>query len=284
LSEGIAFAFPPPAIPGVGTSGGFTFVLEDRAGKDVSFLSQNLQTFLAAARKRPELTGLISTFLPNVPQIFVDVDRDKVIKQGIDLSSVYQTLQTFMGGFFVNYFNRFGRTWQVYIEAEGEYRTDARNVGQFYVRNATGTPVPLDAISTLQIARDLSAKYPEITFTQADILNWSAAEPYDLVLCSLALHHFSENDAIRVLERCRSVTRRFVLVSDLRRGLLASLGVWFLTATIFHEPMTKYDGRLSASRAFSFSEMNELARRAGWQNFGHRRFPFARQAIWLEMT
>src|SRR5438477_6921707 len=117
LSEGLAFAFPPPAIPGVGTSGGFTFVLEDRAGKDVGFLSQNLKTFLDAARKRPELTGLITTFLPNVPQIFVNVDGDKVLKQGIDLTQVYQTLQTFMGGFFVNYFNRFGRTWQVYIEA-----------------------------------------------------------------------------------------------------------------------------------------------------------------------
>src|SRR5438477_8340656 len=117
LPEGLAFAFPPPVIPGVGTSGGFTFVLEDRAGKDVGFLSQNLKTFLDAARKRPELTGLITTFLPNVPQIFVNVDRDKVLKQGIDLTQVYQTLQTFMGGFFVNYFNRFGRTWQVYIEA-----------------------------------------------------------------------------------------------------------------------------------------------------------------------
>jgi len=126
LTEGIAFAFPPPAIPGVGTSGGFQFILEDRAGKDVAFLAQNLKTFLDAARKRPELGTLIPTFLPNVPQVFVNVDRDKVIKQGIDLGQVYQTLQTFMGGFFVNYFNRFGRTWQVYIEAEGDYRTDAK--------------------------------------------------------------------------------------------------------------------------------------------------------------
>ena len=132
LTEGLAFAFPPPAIPGVGTSGGFQFILEDRAGKDVAFLAQNLKTFLDAARKRPELATLIPTFLPNVPQVFVNVDRDKVLKQGIDLGQVYQTLQTFMGGFFVNYFNRFGRTWQVYIEAEGDYRTDAKNVGQFY--------------------------------------------------------------------------------------------------------------------------------------------------------
>ena len=109
-----------------------------------------MKTFLDAARKRPELSTLIPTFQPNVPQVFVKVDRDKVIKQGIDLTSVYQTLQTFMGGFFVNYFNRFGRTWQTYIEAEGDYRTDAKNVGQFFVRNSNGDPVPLDAISTIQ--------------------------------------------------------------------------------------------------------------------------------------
>ncbi|PYK05577.1 MAG: hydrophobe/amphiphile efflux-1 family RND transporter, partial [Verrucomicrobia bacterium] len=177
LSEGIAFAFPPPAIPGVGTSGGFTFMLEDRAGKDVPFLAQNVKTFLDAAHKRPELGTLIPTFLPNVPQVFVKVDRDKVIKQGIDLTSVYQTLQTFMGGFFVNYFNRFGRTWQVYIEAEGDYRTDAKNVGQFFVRNSTGTPVPLDAISTVEniAGPEFTVRYNEYRAAQ---INGSAAPGY----------------------------------------------------------------------------------------------------------
>ena len=89
-------------------------MLEDRAGKDVAFLAQNVKKFLEAARKRPELARLIPTFLPNVPQVFVNVDRDKVLKQGIDLGQVYQTLQTFMGGFFVNYFNRFGRMAGIY--------------------------------------------------------------------------------------------------------------------------------------------------------------------------
>jgi len=177
LSEGISFAFPPPAIPGVGTSGGFTFMLEDRAGKDVPFLAQNVKTFLEAAHKRPELGTLIPTFLPNVPQVFVKVDRDKVVKQGIDLTSVYQTLQTFMGGFFVNYFNRFGRTWQVYIEAEGEYRTDAKNVGQFFVRNANGQPVPLDAISTIDNSAgpEFTVRYNEYRAAQ---INGAAAPGY----------------------------------------------------------------------------------------------------------
>jgi HAE1 family hydrophobic/amphiphilic exporter-1 len=150
LPEGIAFDFSPPAIPGVGTSGGFTFVLEDRAGKDVAFLTSNLNAFLAAARKRPEIASLSTTFLGSVPQQFIDVDRDKVIKQGVAIADVYRTIQAFMGGLFINYFNRFGRQWQVYIEAEGEYRTNAENVGQFYVKNRGGTMVPLSALTRFE--------------------------------------------------------------------------------------------------------------------------------------
>src|SRR5271169_6335189 len=150
IPEGIAFSFSPPAIPGVGTSGGFTFVLEDRAGNDVEFLADNLNRFLAAARKRPEIANVSTTFLPSVPQQFVDVDRDKVIKQGVAVRDVYQTLQAFMGGLFINYFNRFGRQWQVYVEAEGAYRTNAENVGLFYVRNRAGTPVPLGTLCTMR--------------------------------------------------------------------------------------------------------------------------------------
>src|SRR5260370_37042463 len=150
LPEGVAFSFSPPAIPGVGTSGGFTFVLEDRAGKDIEFLANNLNIFLAAARKRPEIASLSTTLLSSVPQKFVAVDRDKVIKQGVPLNSVYQTIQAFMGGLFINYFNRFGRQWQVYIEAEGDYRTRAENVGQFYVQNSAGAHVPLSALTKIE--------------------------------------------------------------------------------------------------------------------------------------
>jgi 2-polyprenyl-3-methyl-5-hydroxy-6-metoxy-1,4-benzoquinol methylase len=149
-----------------------------------------------------------------------------------------------------------------------------------------GAELQIDALdrqsATLEIAKKLSAPYPEIAFVEGNVLEWDATEPYDLVLCTLALHHFSDEDAVRVLQRCRELARKFVLVSDLRRGWLATIGVHLLTATMFREPMTKYDGRLSAARAFSFSEMNQLARRAAWTNFGHKTFPFARQAIWLE--
>src|SRR6266550_5311498 len=150
ITQGVAFSFPPPAIPGVGASGGFTFMLEDRAGKEPQFLSQNLEKFLAAARKRPELATVYTTALPTVPQVYVDVDRPRVIAQGVQLSDVYKTLQTFMGGVLVNYFNRFGRQWQVYVQAEGDYRTRAENLGQFYVTNDVGQPVPMSALTSIK--------------------------------------------------------------------------------------------------------------------------------------
>jgi hydrophobic/amphiphilic exporter-1 (mainly G- bacteria), HAE1 family len=150
IPEGTAFPFAPPAIPGVGTAGGFTFVLEDRSGQNVDFLTRNLNTFLEAARKRPELAGLTTTHLPNVPQIFVDIDRDKALRQGVNLSEVTRTMQAFMGGYFVNYFNRFGRQWQVYVEAEGEFRTKPENLGLFYVRNAQTNMVPLSSLARIE--------------------------------------------------------------------------------------------------------------------------------------
>jgi HAE1 family hydrophobic/amphiphilic exporter-1 len=149
LPQGVAFAFSPPAIQGIGAAGGVTLILEDRAGKDLKFLWDNTQKFIAEAKTRPEISRVTTTFLPTVPQVFVDVDRDKVLKQGVDLGQVYQTLQAFMGGIFVNYFNRFGRQWQVYVQAEGEYRTNATQLGQFYVRNSEGNTVPLSAVTKI---------------------------------------------------------------------------------------------------------------------------------------
>lgn len=146
--------------------------------------------------------------------------------------------------------------------------------------------VQIDAIdqqrSTVEIARKLSTNYPEIAFTSADLFEWNPSEPYDVVLCSLALHHFAEDAAVRVLARCANFCRGAVLVSDLRRARWLSCAVYFITAISYREPMTKFDARLSAARAFSFDEMRNLARRAGWRNFGHQRFAVGRQAIWLE--
>lgn len=186
IPEGIAFAFPPPAIPGVGASGGFTFILEDRAGKDIPFLAENLKKFMEATRKRPEISGLSTTFLPTVPRIFVDVDRDKVLKQGVAIGDVYKTLQCFMGGVFVNYFNRFGRQWQVYVQAEGDYRTDAENLGQFYVANSENQMVPLAALTKVErrVGPEFTMRYN--LFRSAQI-NGSAAPGYSSAQAMKAL-------------------------------------------------------------------------------------------------
>jgi HAE1 family hydrophobic/amphiphilic exporter-1 len=186
LSQGIAFAFSPPAIPGVGTSGGFTFVLEDRSGKDVAFLAANVSKFLAAARTRPELATVNTTFIPNVPQRFIAVDRDKAITQGVDIKDVYRTIQSFMGGTFINYFNRFGRQWQVYVEAESAYRDRAENVGEFYVRNNKGDMVPLSSLTRFE-----SRTGPEFTmrynlYRSAQIIG-SAAPGYSSAQAMTAL-------------------------------------------------------------------------------------------------
>jgi len=146
IPDAIGFAFPPPAIPGIGTSGGVTFILEDRAGKDIPFLTENVNKFMEAARKRPELTSVSTTFLPSVPQIFMDVTGTRCSSRASTSPDVYKTLQVFLGSGFVNYFNRFGRQWQVYVQAEGDYRTKSEAVGQFYVRNNEGqTGPPLGA-------------------------------------------------------------------------------------------------------------------------------------------
>jgi HAE1 family hydrophobic/amphiphilic exporter-1 len=150
LPEAVAFAFPPPAIPGVGTSGGVSFVLQDRSGQDVAFLAEQTKRFMDAARERPEIGSLNTTLLAAVPQVYARVDRDKTLKQGVALESVYETLQAFMGGVFVNYFNRFGRVWQVYVQAEGDFRTQAENVGQFYVLNSENQQVPLSTLVTME--------------------------------------------------------------------------------------------------------------------------------------
>jgi HAE1 family hydrophobic/amphiphilic exporter-1 len=186
LPSAVAFAFSPPAIPGVGTAGGFTFMLEDRSGGNIQFLAKNLGTFLEAARKRPEIASLSTTFLPNVPQQFVDVDRDKVLKQGVNLSDVYRTIQAFMGGYFINYFNRFGRQWQVYIEAEGEDRAKAENVGQFYVRNKNGDNVPLSTLTTVKpiLGPEFTLRFNEYRSAQ---INGSAAPGFSADQATAAL-------------------------------------------------------------------------------------------------
>jgi len=186
LPAGTVFSFSPPAIPGVGTAGGFTFVLEDRAGKDIQFLANNLARFLEAARKRPEIGSISTTFLPSVPQQFVNVDREKALKQGVALTDVYNTIQAYMGGLFVNYFNEFGRTWQVYVEAEAPYRSNTSNLGQFYVRNNQGEALPLTSLAGFEARSgpEFTMRYNEYRSAQ---INGSAAPGYSSDQATAAL-------------------------------------------------------------------------------------------------
>lgn len=186
VPQAVVFGFAPPAIPGVGTAGGFTFLLEDRSGADVQFLAKNLNTFLDAARKRPEIGSINTTFLPSVAQKFVYVDRDKVLKQGVNLTDVYRTIQAFMGGYFINYFNRFGRQWQVYIEAEAQDRADVNNVARFYVLNNKGESVPLSTLTTVnsRVGPEFTQRFNEYRSAQ---INGSAAPGYSADQATTAL-------------------------------------------------------------------------------------------------
>ena len=186
LPAGTVFGFSPPAIPGVGTAGGFTFVLEDRAGRDVQFLTDNLNKFLEAARKRPEIGAISTTFLASVPQQFVEVDREKALKQGVALNDVYNTIQAYMGGLFVNYFNKFGRTWQVYVESDAPFRATTGNLGQFYVRNSQGEALPLSSLARFETRSgpEFTMRYNEYRSAQ---INGSAAPGYSSDQATAAL-------------------------------------------------------------------------------------------------
>jgi HAE1 family hydrophobic/amphiphilic exporter-1 len=150
IPQAIAFAFGPPAIPGLGTGSGFSMMLQDRGGNTPDYLARQTQNFIEAARERPEIGNVISTFRANVPQVFADVDMEMVLKLGVSPADVNTALGSFLGGAYVNDFNRFGRLYKVYVQAEPEYRSNASDIRYFFVRGNTGQTVPLSAlVSTL---------------------------------------------------------------------------------------------------------------------------------------
>ena len=148
-----------------------------------------------------------------------------------------------------------------------------------------GLSVEIDAVdfnpATLAVAVARSRDFPEIRFHQGDIRIWGSGT-WDCVLCSLALHHFSNEDAVTVLGNARRLSSRHLLVADLERSIGGVLGIRLLTALLLREPMTVHDARLSIRRAFSFLEFAHLATAAGWENFHHARFPITRQALWID--
>jgi HAE1 family hydrophobic/amphiphilic exporter-1 len=148
IPEAGVVAFGPPAIPGLGTGAGFTMELQDRSGGSPEYLAQQTARFVEAARKRPEIARVNTLYRATVPQIYADIDRSKVLKSGVPLNDVNTTLGALLGSSYINDFNRFGRVYKVYLQAESEFRRDPKQLGLFYVRNQTGGMVPLDSLLT----------------------------------------------------------------------------------------------------------------------------------------
>jgi HAE1 family hydrophobic/amphiphilic exporter-1 len=158
IPEAGVVAFGPPAIPGLGTGAGFTMELQDRSGGAPEYLAQQTARFIDAARKRPEIGRINTLYRASVPQVYADIDRSKVLKAGVQLNDVNTTLGSLLGSSYINDFNRFGRVYKVYLQAEPEFRRDPKQLGLFYVRNQKGGMVPLDTLITTG-----SASGPEFT-------------------------------------------------------------------------------------------------------------------------
>src|SRR3954453_9853112 len=198
IREGAVLAFGPPAIPGLGTGAGFTFELQDRSGGTPEYLSAQAQKFIEAARKRPEIGRINTLYRATGPQIYPDIDRDKVTKSGVQLADVNTTLGALLGSSYVNDFNKFGRVYKVYLQAEPEFRRDPSQLGVFYVRSAAGGMVPVDTLVNTRPAAG-----PEFTnrfnlFRTAEITGTPAAG-------------FSSAQALDALDQ----TAREVLPSDM---------------------------------------------------------------------
>ena len=146
IKEGSAFAFGPPAIPGLGTGSGFTAMLQDRGGNTPEYLYRQAAGFIEAANQRPEVSNALTLFRPSSPQIFLDIDDGKALKLGVPLGDVNTAVGAFLGGAYVNDFNRFGRLYKVYVQAEPEYRATVDGINMFYVRSMTGESVPLSTL------------------------------------------------------------------------------------------------------------------------------------------
>jgi hydrophobe/amphiphile efflux-1 (HAE1) family protein len=144
------FAFGPPALPGLGNGSGFSIMLQDKGGNDPNYLASNTMKFLKAANERPEIGAAFTTFQANVPQRFMDIDKEKALKLGINLNDLYTTVGAFMGGAYVNDFTRFGRLYKTYIQAEPEYRVDESQINSFFIKNNVGKMVPLATVADVK--------------------------------------------------------------------------------------------------------------------------------------
>jgi HAE1 family hydrophobic/amphiphilic exporter-1 len=149
IKDAIVFAFGPPAIPGLGSGSGFTMMIQDRGGNTPEFLDEQAKRFIAEAKKRPEIGSIFTSYQGSVPQIYMDINKDLVLKAGVQLNDLYNTISTYLGGAYVNDFNRFGRLYKAYVMAKPEYRQDPDQLNLFFVKNKSGENVPLSALLTV---------------------------------------------------------------------------------------------------------------------------------------
>ena len=161
VNEAQVFAFGPPAIPGLGSGSGFTLMIQDKRGNTPAYLADQATKFIQAASQRPEIGSIFTTFRASVPQRYIEINKDKALKAGVNLNDIYTTLGAFLGGAYVNDFNRFGRLYKVYVQAEPQYRLKESQVDLFYVDNKEGTSVPLSTFVNIQniVGPDYTNRY-----------------------------------------------------------------------------------------------------------------------------
>ena len=177
LSDALAYAFGPPAIPGLGTGSGFSMMLQDKSGNTPEYLAEQAYAFITAANARPEIASALTTFQAGVPQKSIEINKDLALKAGVNLNELYTTISAFLGGAYVNDFNRFGRLYRIYIQAEPEYRLNPEQLNMFYVNNGNGDKVPLSAICKVvdSYGPDYTIRY---NLYRAVEITGSAAEGY----------------------------------------------------------------------------------------------------------
>jgi len=144
------FAFGPPAIPGLGNGSGFSIMLQDKGGNTPEYLAENTIKFIKAANERPEISNAFTSFQASVPQRYMDIDREKALKLGVNLNDLYTTVGAFMGGAYINDFTRFGRLYKSYLQAEPQYRVDEDQINNFFIKNNVGKMVPLATIANIE--------------------------------------------------------------------------------------------------------------------------------------
>ncbi len=193
ISRALIIPFVPPPIPGLGNTGGFEFVLQDTESRPPQALSAVLNGFIYAANGRPEVTGVFSTFGANSPQLFIDVNRELAQTKGVSIEDIFTVLNANIGSYYVNDFNKFGRVYRVYVQAEADRRSNPRDIGKLYVRSKDGEMVPLRTLITVKSVLGPETIERYNMFSSA-IVNGNAATGYSSGQAIAAMQATAKSD------------------------------------------------------------------------------------------